>query len=241
MSFYPMYILFKKEMKGALLSFFTPLLLIVTLLVSSLILLANNYWLMAGISDLKNYFASLPWLFSILLPLLSMNVWADERKDGTYALLASMPISERDIVASKYATNLLVWFFMWIASLVPPLSIARLIYISPIPFLYSVLATFVFGSCVLSISQAISFASKHSALNFFFSFIIIVILNLLHIFASVFYEWAEVQNFLLYLSFYHHFDRASKGILDSRDIVYYFLLLVFCIELNIFILRVKKK
>ena len=218
-----------------------PIIFIATAILSSFFLLANPYWLNAGLSDLKNYFQSLPLIFSILIPMLTMNTWADEKKAGTDMLLLSMPISAVVIVVAKYAKSATIWFFMSILVLLPPLSIAELIYISPASFLYSYITILIFGFSLLSFSQAISFASKHSAINFFFSFILIITFSVAHVFAGVFYKWEGVQNFFLYLSFYNHFENASKGIFDSRDVIYYILLLVFGIELNVFIIKSDKK
>jgi len=237
---YPLVVLFKKEFISFIILPIFPLLLIVTILASSLSLLANNYWLNARISDLKSYFLSIPILFSILIPLLTMNVWADEKKENTKMFLLSLPISHRHIVYAKYLANLIVALIMSALTLLPPLSIIELLQFSFSNFFLSFFSITIFVSSALAISQAISFASRHGSINFLISFFILLILNIVHIPAHLFYKWNALQNLLSFFSFYVHFENASKGIFDSRDILFYTALLIFGLELNILLLRYDK-
>lgn len=238
---YPLIVLWKKETKSIMISPIFPLLLILTLCGTSLSLLANNYWLFNKTSDLKNYFLSIPFLLAILIPMLTMNVWADEKKQHTDHFLLSLPISSRHIIYGKYSSHLFIWLIMWLITLIPPLSLIELLQTSLAPFFLSYANIYIFGSTLIAISDAISFASSYSALNFIFSFLAIVFLNIIHVFSSVFYRWEVMESFISYFSFYTHFQNASKGIFDSRDFLFYFALLVFALEANIFLLKYDKK
>ena|GEM_PF-306633 len=238
---YPLIVLWKKETKSIVRSPIFPILLILTICVSSLSLLVNNYWLFNRKSDLKNYFLSIPFLLSILIPMLTMNVWADEKKQHTDHFLLSLPISHRHIIYGKYTSHLFIWLIMWLITFIPPLSVIELLQLSPSPFFLSYVSIYIFGSTLIAISNAISFASCHSALNFIFSFLAIIFLNIVHIFSSVFYKWGMVESFVSYFSFYTHFQNASKGIFDSRDFLFYFALLIFALEANILLLKHDKK
>ena len=240
LDFYPLYILLKKELKSVCFSPLFPLLLIITIIASSFSLVGNNYWLSSGIADFKNYFLSGSLFISITIPMLTMNSWADEKKQNTDMILSSMPISERFIVYAKYFSCLFGWFFMSSLILIPPLTLLPLAPISPFSFFMSYLSLLLFGSSLIALSLAIGLTSKHAPINFFISFMLIVFFNIIHIPASV-AKPEILKNLLFYLSFSNHIENASKGIFDSRDIFFYLVLLFFGIELNIFRLKVSLK
>ena len=236
LDFYPLYILLKKELKSVLFSPVFPLLLIITIIASSFSLVGNNYWLSSNISDFKNYFLSASIFLSITIPMLTMSIWADEKKQNTDMILLSMPISGRFMVYAKYLSCLLVQVFMSILTLIPPFTLIGLVSISPFPFFMSYLSIFLFASSLIAISLAVGLTSKHAAINFFISFALIIFFNIIHIPAS-FLKVESLRNLLFYLSFSNHMENASKGIFDSRDLFFYLSLLVFGIELNIFRLK----
>ena len=236
LDFYPLYILLKKEVKSVCFSPLFPLLLIITIITNSLSLVGNNYWLSAGIADFKNYFLSGSLLLSITIPMLTMTSWADEKKQNTDMVLLSMPISGRFVVYAKYLSCLYAWFFISILTLIPPFTLIRLAPISPFSFFISYFSTFLFASGLIALSLAIGLTSKHAAINFFTSFVVIIFFNVINIPASMM-KLELLKNMFLYLSFSNHIENASKGIFDSRDLFFYLGLLVFGIELNIFRLK----
>lgn len=240
LDFYPLYILLKKELKSVCFSPVFPLLLIITTIVSSFSLVGNNYWLSSGIADFKNYFLSSSLFLSITVPMLTMSSWADEKKQNTDLILLSMPVSERFIVYAKYFSCLFAQVSMSILMLIPPLSLIRLVPIAPFSFFMSYLSFLLFASGLIALSLSIGLTSKHVAVNFFISFILIIFFNIIHIPASII-KIEILKKLLFYLSFSHHIENASKGIFDSRDIFFYLALLVFGIELNIFRLKVSLK
>lgn len=236
LDFYPLYILLKKDIKSVCFSPVFLLLLIITIIAHSLTLVGNNYWLSSGISDFKNYFLSGSLFMSITIPMLTMSVWADEKKQNTDMILLSMPVSERFIVYSKYLSCFISYVFMSFLTLIPPFSLVGLVEISPFSFFISYLSSLLFASSLIALSLAIGLASKHAAINFFISFMLIVFFNVIHIPASL-VQLDFLRKLLFYLSFSNHIENASKGIFDSRDIFFYLALLVFGIELNIFRLK----
>ena len=237
LDFYPLYVLCKKEFIFLLLSPLFPLLLIITITLQSMVILGNNYWLNKGLSDFFQYFLSIPTLLSITIPMLTMSVWAAEKKQHTDTRLLSLPISIRTIVYGKYIARLIVWIFMSLLTIIPPLTLIELVEFPNLSFFLSYITSCLFGSAALSISLAISFASKHVAVNFFISFITIIILNIIHIPAALFYKYSVIKNILSYLSFSYHAENAYKGIFDTRDFIFYLSLIIFGLEANIFIIK----
>ncbi|MGI9463339.1 MAG: ABC transporter permease subunit, partial [Aestuariivirgaceae bacterium] len=74
-----------------------------------------------GVADLIPFFNYLPWLFLILIPAVSMRLWAEERKSGTIELLMTLPVSPGEAVTGKWlagtvfvALALMLTFPLWI-------------------------------------------------------------------------------------------------------------------------------
>lgn len=238
---FPIYMLFKKD----LFSFFkSPLpyaVLLIFILGAALPIIGGNYWLAAGISDFKAYFLNMPLLMTLIIPMLTMSLWSDEKKQNTDKLLRAFPVSERIIVCGKYLAVISVWFLMCTASLIIPLSVSYLVHFDTSSFILSYCAIFLFGSGTAAFCTALSLISKHAAINFFISLVSITFFNLIHLPIKTFNTPVFIKNILTSLSFKLHFESASIGVFDSRDFIFYILLIITGIELNIFILEIQRR
>lgn len=237
----PVYILFKKEFFSFLKSPLPCAALLIFISGAALPLIGGTYWLSSGISDFKPYFLNMPLLLSLIIPMLTMNIWADEKKQNTNKLLRSFPISERIIVYGKYTAVASIWFFMCIISLAIPLSILELVHFDFNSFILSYCAVFLFGCGASAFCTAVSLISKHSAINFITGLALTAFFNLIHLPAKFFNIPGFIKNIFFSLSFTTHFEAASIGVFDSRDFIFYILFMITGIELNIFILELQRQ
>lgn len=198
--------------------------------------IGSDSWFNAGLSDLKNFFLNMPLLFCVVIPMLTMSSWSDEKKQFTDKFLFSLPVSIRYIVLGKYLSLILIWSIMLALSLVIPLSVFSLAYFDSGSFFVSYISIFLFGAGIISISLGLSAVSGKPEINFLLSFLTVL-------FFTIIYPLTRNVNFPLllneiiaYLSFSHHFESAARGLFDSRDLIFYLILVVLGIELNVFIL-----
>lgn len=234
-------ILFKKDFFSLLKSPLPCVSLLIFFIGAAFPIIGGNFWLSAGISDFKVFFLNMPLLLSIVIPMLTMSLWADEKKHNTDKLLYVRPVSERAIVCGKYFAVAVIWFLMCSVSLIIPLSLIPIVYFDLSSFFLSYFAMFLFGAAIAAFCTAMSLISKHTALNFFISFAVIVILNLIHIPAKLLNLPFIIKNAFTAISFTLHFESASAGVFDSRDFLFYILLIAAGIELNIFILEIQRR
>jgi ABC-2 type transport system permease protein len=197
-----------------------------------------------GQADLRVFFEWHPWIFLFLVPAVGMRLWADERRTGTMELLLTLPVTLTEVIVGKF---LAAWLFIGLAvSLTFPL-ILTVIYLGD-PDIGAVFCAY-FGSFLMA-GAYLSVGSMTSSLtrNQVVSFILTVVICLFLVLAG----WSPVTDFLsswapLWLldlvagfSFMPHFESMARGIVDLRDISYYFSVIFFMLFCNGVILQNRK-
>lgn len=221
-----MFSIFKKEFNTFFSSSIAYLVIGVYLFINGLYLWVfdNNLNLLnAGFADLNNYFFLAPWLFAFLIPAITMRSFADEYKNGTMEILRTKPISNWDIVFGKFlATVLLV-----IIALLP-----TLIYIYSIYALGDPVGNIDLGSILGSYLGLLFLIASFSAIGLFAStlstnqIVAFIIGNLLIFTIFVGLETigdtiGKTGYFLENISAFYHYDSFNKGVLDTRDLLYF--------------------
>ncbi|MGB9835913.1 MAG: ABC transporter permease [Candidatus Saccharicenans sp.] len=164
-------------------------------------------------------FHNLSIILLLMLPLLSMRLFSEEKKLGTEELLFTSPISITQIIAGKYLASLLMLLLMLLLSAVP--TIFTFVYGNPelLPYLLGYLGLFLLGAAFLGIGLFWSSLTENQIVSAVLTF---GTLLLFWVLSWVGYSarglWQDVLN---YLSFFEHFDGMTKGILDTSDLVYY--------------------
>lgn len=197
-----------------------------------------------GQADLAPFFTFHPWLFLFLVPALSMRLWAEERKSGSIELLMTLPLNVWQTVAGKF---LAAWAFTVLAiALTFPIWIT-VNYLGE-PDNGSIFAAYC-GSALmaggfLAVGSCISATTKNQVIAFILSVVACFLLLLagFPLVLDAFSAWApqSIVDAVASLSFLTHFDSISRGVIDLRDIVYFLLLIGFCLYANTIVLELTK-
>ena len=201
----------------------------------------SGYWFSAGLSDFRSFFLNLPFLFCIVIPLLAMNSWADEKKHGTDRLLAAYPVDKRLLAAAKYAALLVCFAEAATLTMVIPLSVIPLVYFDFFPFFLSYCAVLFFGAAFTAWTLALSNISAHTAVGFLLGFFTGIFFTASHVLAQVLPFPSFIVKILRYCSFTLHFESAARGIFDTRDFLFYILLVVAAQGLSVLLLYVQEE
>ena len=156
-------------------------------------------------------------LFAI--PLLTMRLFAEEKKRQTDELLFTSPLSVVQIILGKYFASLFV--LLTILLLTGILSIFTFAYGNPefAPILNGYLGLFLMGAGFLAIGIFFSSVTDNQVVAAMLTFGVLLLFLILNWAAgSASGMWKDVLN---YLSFFQHFDDLTRGILDTTDLVYY--------------------
>jgi len=155
----------------------------------------------------------------LMIPILSMRLFSEEKKIKTDELLYTSPISVTQIILGKYIASLLVVFIMLFLSGI--LSIFTFFYGNPefVPILNGYLGLLLLGAAFMSIGIFFSSLTENqivAAVLTFGSLLLFWVLNWASYSAAG--MWKDVLN---YLSIFQHFDNMTQGILDTTDVIYY--------------------
>lgn len=164
-------------------------------------------------------FHNMTVILILVAPLLTMRLLAEEKKSGTDELLFTSPLSVGEIVLGKYIAALVMWTIM--LGLTALLSVFAFAYGNPelAPWLTGYLGLFLMGALFIAIGLFFSSLTENQIVAAFLTVVTLLLLLVLNwVTSSGGGSWRAV---LGYLSFSGHFEDMTRGILDTKDIVYY--------------------
>jgi ABC-2 type transport system permease protein len=197
-----------------------------------------------GQADLQPFFAFHPWLYLVLIPALSMRLWAEERKSGTIELFLTLPIRMTEAVVGKF---LAAWCFAGIAlALTFPFWITVNLLGRPDNgvIVASYIGSWLMAGALLAIGACVSAATKNQVIAFVvtaaiaFIFTVAgspVVLGLLQGWAP---EWLIAA--VTQISFLDHFNAITRGVLDIRDLAYFVLIMIAFLFANAILVDLEK-
>ena len=197
-----------------------------------------------GQADLQPFFDYHPWLYLLLIPAISMRLWAEERKTGTIENLMTLPISTAEAVIGKFLAAwafaglaLALTFPMWITVNVLGDPDNGVIVASYLGSLFMAGAFLAIGSCIsaLTRNQVIAFIVAATVCFLFTMSGVDLVLN-------VFRGWAPgiLVDTIASLSFLSHFRSITDGIIDLRDVVFFASLITVWLIANVIVVDLKK-
>jgi ABC-2 type transport system permease protein len=153
------------------------------------------------------------------LPFMTMRLFAEERRSGSIELLLTYPLRDGAILLGKYLAALALYGLMLVATLVYPLIVA---YFAPLdwgPILTGYLGLLLLGGAFLAVGILASSLTENQIVAAIVSFGILLIFWVLGWRAeSLGGAWGSI---LSHLSLLDHFDSFARGVLDTKDVVYY--------------------
>ncbi|HMA53296.1 MAG TPA: ABC transporter permease subunit [Acidobacteriota bacterium] len=164
-------------------------------------------------------FHNMTIILILVAPLLTMRLLAEEKKSGTDELLFTSPLSVGEIVLGKYAAALIMWLIM--LGLTALLSVFAFAYGNPelAPWLMGYLGLFFMGALFIAIGLFFSSLTENQIVAAFLTVVTLLLLLVLNfVTSSGGGSWRAV---LGYVSFSDHFEDMTRGILDTKDVVYY--------------------
>ena len=218
---YNMSIIAKKEIKSY---FASPAAYIIIILFLSLTgwFFTNTLFIDGGQAELRSNFGIIPFLLLFFVPALTMKMVAEEKKSGTIELLTTLPLKDSDIILGKFLGSLLI--LLLAVSLTFPNILTVGILGKPdwgVLFCgYSGL--FLMGAAFTSIGIYTSSITDNQIVAFIISFFVLFILVILNS-LLVFLPFPAVFEFLASTT---HYENMLKGVIDSKDLIYFFSIII---------------
>ncbi len=196
----------------------------------------------SGYADMSPFFKLAPWIFIFLIPSVTMRSFSDEKKQGTLELLFTKPLSLWEIVNGKFFGAII----LILMAIVP-----TILYVFIISYLGNPEGNIDMGSTLGSYFGLIFLMSGYTAIGIFTStlsenqivaFIISVFLCFIFYFGfdGVASFMGEFNTVVASLGMDFHYKSMSRGVLDTRDIVYFVSITIFFLAATVYQLKLLK-
>lgn len=222
-----MFTIYKKELFAYLNSLVAYITIGVFLVVLSLFLwvFPDTSILEYGYASLDSLFTTVPFLFMFLIPAISMRTFSEEKREGTFELLATRPLTDWQIILGKYFAALTLVLFALLPTLVYYISVYQLGLvkgnIDSGAVTGSYIGLFLLGASFVAIGIFSSSLSKNQIIAFtiavFLSFFAFSGFDS----ASQILSLQKFDSVLINLGINEHYQSISRGVLDSRDFIYF--------------------
>jgi len=215
----------KRELGGYFTSPIAYVFLVIFLLLTGFFTFTVGNFFERGEASLVSFFTWHPWLYLFLVPAAGMRLWAEERRLGTMELLLTMPITTWQAIVGKFLAS---WLFLALAlALTFPVMIT-VNYLGD-PDNGVIVAGYVGSLLLAGTYLAISCMTSALTRNQVISFIVSVMISLFLILAGytpvtdLLTRWANpvIVEIIAAFSVMTHFEGFQRGVLDTRDVVFF--------------------
>jgi len=170
-------------------------------------------------ASLRNFFSLLPIIFSFVVPAITMRLFSEEFNVGSYETLLTMPVTFLDVVLGKFLASVAFIAAMLIPTLAYPITIGLLGQLDWGPVAGGYIGAILLGAAFSAIGILTSSMTRNQIIAFITGMAICFCLVLID--KMLFFLPRFSLIFFQYLGAGHHFQNISKGIIDSRDILYF--------------------
>jgi ABC-2 type transport system permease protein len=175
-------------------------------------------------AELRSYFNLMPLLLSFIVPAMAMRLIAEEKGSGSLEMLITMPVRDWQVIFGKFLAGMallttlvgLTVFYAVTVMVVGPLDKG--------PAIGGYIGVLLMGGAYMAIGVMASTFSRNQIVAFIIAFAISFALFLFSRLVQFVPE--SLQPLLAYLSIESHFEAISRGVIDSRDVVYYLSVMV---------------
>ncbi|OGF25308.1 ABC transporter [Candidatus Falkowbacteria bacterium RIFOXYB2_FULL_34_18] len=217
--FKTIYVLFKKELMSYFNSPIAYIFIGVFLIVGNWLFFKNFY--LIGQASMRAYFDLLPWIFLFMSPAISMRIWAEEKKSGTIEFLLTLPITDWQVVLAKFFSALAFLFVSLMLSITLPITVMYLGNMDIGPVIGGYIGALFLGGAYLALGVFISSLTKNQIIAFVLG---LVACFVAFIIGADFVLLGAPQFLVPVMKFAglgSHFYNIAKGVIDSKDVIYY--------------------
>lgn len=242
-----MYALFKKEINNFLSSLIGIMVVVIFLLITGLFLwvFQSDFNIMSfGYANLDSLFILAPWVFLFLVPAVTMRSFAEEKRTGTIEMLFTKPLSDWQIVLGKYFAGVV----LVLLALIPTFIYFFSVYQISLPvgnidiggIWGSYIGLFFLSAAFVSIGLFCSSITNNQILAFLLS---VFLCGFLYIGFDMVYSMAlfgKVDLFIQQLGMSAHYSSLSRGVIDTRDIIYFISVIAVFLSMTKLVLSSRK-
>lgn len=173
----------------------------------------------AGTSSMRSFFAIAPILFVVFAPAVAMRLISEEVRSGTLELLTTMPVRDHEVILGKFLAGLAVIAAALAMTLFWALSVEAIGDLDWGPVAGGYLGLLLCAAALVAIGLMTSASSRNQIVAFILALVICLVLWLLD--KITFFVPGALAGLVEYLSIDYHFRNIARGVIDTRDVLYY--------------------
>lgn len=183
----------------------------------------------SGYANIDSLFSITPWVYMLLVPAVTMRLFSEEKKTGTIELLLTRPLTEMQVVMAKYLSGVI----LVLISLLPTIIYCFTIYTISFPvgnidtgsIIGSYIGLLLLGAGFVAIGLFASAISDNQVVSFIIAFFLCLLCYTGFELASTLSKIPYLSNILFNLGVHAHYVSMSRGVVDTRDLIYFFSLI----------------
>ncbi|MCZ6678705.1 MAG: ABC transporter permease [Candidatus Poribacteria bacterium] len=191
-------------------------------------------------AEMRGFFGLMPWLFLFFMPAVTMKLWAEEKKIGTIEILMTLPIKDYEVVIGKYLSSFVLFGVMILLSLSLPLTVAYLGDPDGGPIIGGYIGLFLMGAAYVSIGLFASTLTENQIVAFILGIVMCFVLLIIGEDIVLFKAPNWLVPLLSYLGLGAHFSSLLRGVIDSRDLIYYLSVIGFFLYMSVLSVESRK-
>jgi ABC-2 type transport system permease protein len=168
---------------------------------------------------LRPLFSNLSVILLLLMPLVTMRLFAEERRSGTIELLLTYPVRDGAVLAGKYLAALTMYAVMVAGTLAYPLMLINFARVEWGPLLTGYLGLLLMGGMFLAVGLFASSLTENQVVAAIVTFGVLLMFWIIGWTAE--FAGGPLGAVLTHLSILEHNDTFAKGVLDTKDVIYY--------------------
>ena len=242
-----MYALFKKEISNFLSSLIGIMVIVVFLLITGLFLwvFQSDFNILSyGYANLDGLFVLAPWVFLFLVPAVTMRSFAEENRTGTIEMLLTKPLSDWQIILAKFLASVALVLLALIPTAVYYFSVYRLGFpmgnLDSGGIAGSYIGLFLLSASFASIGIFCSSVTNNQILSFILS---VFLCGFIYIGFEFIYSlslFGGIDLFIQRLGMSAHYSSISRGVVDTRDILYFLSVMALFLSMTKLVLASRK-
>jgi ABC-2 type transport system permease protein len=210
-------LIFSKEFKDYFISPIAYIVIAIFLLVTGWLFFSTFF--VFGQVELRRFFDLLPFLFALVVPIITMRLFSEELNVGSYEILLTLPVTFRDIIIGKFLAGLAFVGAILLPTLSYPIFISFLGDLDWGVVAGAYIGSMLLGAAYVAIGLFASSLTRNQIIACIVGMVICAILAIID--KMLFFFPQSILDVVVYLSSSIHFENVAKGIVDTRDVLYF--------------------
>jgi len=224
----------RRELRGFFATPIAYVFLVIYLIVTQGVFL--YLFFLIGEADLRRFFAWQPIFMLFLIPAITMRSWAEEKKVGTMEILMTLPARDIEIVLGKFLACLAFWAAALALTVMLPWIVYRVVApgntVDSGPIIGGYVSLFLLGAVYIAICLFASSLTENQIVAFIAGLAFCSVLLLIGSPVILFTVPAVLVKPFQFIGLWSNFDNVSRGVIESRNVIYYSSIIFFFLFLN---------